>query len=222
MRYLKPHQKTPILAASLWLLGNLAILANPPLDSPMTITDVAAAEDTIKEGSLLLDNPEVRDKYQYLRRIDVANTNPKLSIQIWEKSLNEPIWHSEGPPLSIVVVVTLDGKRVSAMLLAGVERMTDLWAALFNDRVLLYVDSFRRFGPDGVFIHEVSIKTGNIKEGGVYFSRERLAKYNANVREAEVMQKSTPQRRDDGQSTLPPAIEPPSESNLQPRDWQKK
>jgi hypothetical protein len=218
MRYLKPHQKSPMLAACLWLLGNLALLANPQLDSRITITDVAAAEDTIKEGALLLDNPKIRDdKYQYLKRIDVADTKPKLSLQIWEKILNEPIWHSEGPPLSIVVVVTLDGKRVSAMLLAGVERMTDLWAALDNDRVFLYVDSFLRFGPDGVFIHEVSIKTGNIKEGGVYFSRERLAEYYARIREVEELQKSTPQRRDVEKSTSLPPIELQSKSNLQPR-----
>ncbi len=107
------------------------------------------------------------------------------------------------------------------MLLAGVERMTDLWAALDNDRVFLYVDSFLRFGPDGVFIHEVSIKTGNIKAGGVYFSRERLAEYYANLREVEELQKSTPQRRDDGQSARLPPIEPPSKSNPQPRGRQK-
>lgn len=153
------------------------VSANPQCESDISITDVEATKQTVKDGAVLLGDSKETYKYCYSKRIDVAGTNPKLAIQIWEKRPGAPIWDSDGPYWSPIVVVTLDDKRVSALLLDGVALMTDLWAAFDNDRVFLYVDSRRPSQPAGVYIYEMPVKSGKIKAAGLYLSRERLADY---------------------------------------------
>ena len=150
----------------------------------IVITEIKQEQRQVRTGPALLGDPTEKKNYRYTKRIDVRDTKPKLSIQIWEKVTGN-LYSSEGPRWSPIVVVLLSDKPASVMHLSEVEFITDLWAASYGDQVFIYVDSTHRYDAPGVHLFAVPIKTGKITACGMYFSRPRLKGYYISESEAK-------------------------------------